>query len=117
MTEEKTTVDLEWTPVVDGEPDTDNTLTMTVPKESTVELNMAVDGEEVTDGYILPDKVYTILKWLAIFVMPAAGVFVQTLGNIWNVPIMEPIALTITAVNTFVGAVIGISSVKNYLGK
>lgn len=61
---------------------------------------------------ILPDKVYDILKWLLLTFTPALIVLISTLGVIYNFD-TEVITLTIGAIATFIGALIGISN-HNY---
>ena len=61
---------------------------------------------------MLPDKVYQILKWLALICLPAASVLIGALGQIWMWPDAEKITLTISAVATFIGCLIGVSSIK-----
>lgn len=58
------------------------------------------------------NKTYDILKWLVIVVSPAITTLLMTLYSIWgwNIPI-EAIVGTITAVTTFIGVIIGISSI------
>ena len=60
----------------------------------------------------MKNKTYDILKWLVIVVSPAICTLLLTLYSIWgwNIPI-EAICGTITAVTTFVGVIIGISSI------
>lgn len=61
----------------------------------------------------LPDKVYEILKWLLIIVVPAFVTLFPTLCNAWgwNIPV-DAITTTITAVATFVGVCVGISTIN-----
>lgn len=61
----------------------------------------------------LPDKVYEILKWLLIIVVPAFVTLFPTLANAWgwNIPV-DAITTTITAVATFVGVCVGISTIN-----
>lgn len=61
---------------------------------------------------ILPDKVYNALKWLLITFVPALLVLIETLGVIYNYD-TQVIVLTISAIATFIGALIGISN-TNY---
>lgn len=61
---------------------------------------------------VLPDKVYDVLKWIVMLVLPAIATFVVTLFGIWNIPYGEAISGTIMAINTLLGAVIGISNVS-----
>lgn len=62
---------------------------------------------------VLPDKVYNILKWIAILVLPAIATFIISIFGIWNIPYGEAISGTIMAVDTLIGAIIGISN-ANY---
>lgn len=65
-------------------------------------------------SFILPDKVYTVLKWLCVIVSPALCTLIVTLANLWGWQIpTEAIVGTITAITTFVGIVLGISN-HNY---
>ena len=61
---------------------------------------------------ILPDKLYDILKWVLITFVPALLVLIETLGVIYNYD-TQVIVLTISAIATFIGALIGISN-TNY---
>lgn len=61
---------------------------------------------------ILPDNVYNFLKWLLLTFTPALIVLISTLGVIYNFD-TEVITLTIGAIATFIGTLIGISN-HNY---
>lgn len=58
----------------------------------------------------MSNKVYDILKWVAMIVLPATGTLYLTLSGIWGLPYGEQIAGSITAIDTFLGAVLMISS-------
>ena len=58
------------------------------------------------------DKVYNFLKWLAIIVIPAIGSLYFGLSGIWGFPYTEQIVGTITLVDTFLGALLGISTAQ-----
>lgn len=58
------------------------------------------------------DKAYNIIKWIAQLVLPAAGTLYFALSQIWGFPFGEEIVGTITAVDVFLGALIGISTVQ-----
>lgn len=58
----------------------------------------------------LSDKWYNILKWVALIVLPALGTFYFTLATIWGLPYAEQIVGTVTAVDTLLGALLGIST-------
>ena len=61
----------------------------------------------------MSNKTYDTLKYIALYVLPALATLILTLGNIWGIPYAEAIAATITAIDTFLGAILGISS-KEY---
>ena len=61
---------------------------------------------------ILPDRVYDVLKWVAIIVMPAISTFIVGLGGIWSIPYAGQLAATVTAIGVLLGALLGLSSVK-----
>ena len=58
----------------------------------------------------ISNKLYDILKWLVIIVLPAAGTLYAALSSVWGWPNSEEIVTTITSVDTFLGAVLCISS-------
>lgn len=58
----------------------------------------------------LSNKVYDILKWIAMYLLPAAGTLYFALSGIWGLPYGEQIVGTITAIDTFVGVILGIST-------
>ena len=58
------------------------------------------------------NKVYDILKWIALVALPAATALWLTLANIWGFPYAEAIGATMAAVTTFLGAILGISSIQ-----
>jgi len=55
-------------------------------------------------------KVYDILKWIAQILLPALGTLYFALAGIWGFPYAEQIVGTITAIDTFLGIILGISS-------
>lgn len=61
----------------------------------------------------MSNKVYDILKYVAQIVLPALGTLYFALANLWNLPYGEEIVGTITAIDTFLGAILMISS-NNY---
>lgn len=61
---------------------------------------------------ILPDKLYTFLKWMAIVALPALATLVKVVCSIWNLPYGDQIATTITAIATFIGALLMVSTIS-----
>ena len=60
----------------------------------------------------MSNKVYNILKWIAMYLLPAVGTLYFALAGIWGLPYGEQIVGTITAVDTFLGVVLGISTAQ-----
>lgn len=58
----------------------------------------------------MSSKVYDILKRLAAPVLPAIATLLGTIGKIWGLPIMTPIALTVGAIATCLGTIVVKSS-------
>jgi hypothetical protein len=58
----------------------------------------------------LNNKVYDVLKWIAMYLLPAVGTLYFALAGIWEFPYGEEIVGTLTALDAFLGAVLGISS-------
>lgn len=58
----------------------------------------------------MSNKVYDILKYVAQIILPAVATLYFALAGIWNFPYGEEVVGTITAVDTFLGVVLGISS-------
>lgn len=65
----------------------------------------------------MPNKAYDVLKYVAQVVLPGAGTLYFALAGIWGFPYGEQIVGTITAVDTFLGLLLGISSSKFYKEK
>ena len=60
----------------------------------------------------MSNKVYDILKAIALIWLPAAGTLYSTLAGIWGFPYAEQVAVTVVAVDTFLGTVLGISTAR-----
>lgn len=60
----------------------------------------------------LTNKTYDVLKWVAQYLLPAAGTLYFALSGIWGLPYGEQIVGTITAVDTFLGVILGISTMQ-----
>lgn len=58
----------------------------------------------------MDNKMYDILKWIAQILLPALGALYFALASIWGLPYAEQIVGTITAVDAFLGAILGIST-------
>lgn len=61
----------------------------------------------------MKNEVYDFLKRVALVVLPALATLIITIFQIWNIPYGEQIGATITAIDTALGVILGISS-RNY---
>ncbi len=61
----------------------------------------------------MSNEVYDVLKFVAQILLPACGTLYFALASIWGLPYGEQIVGTITAVDAFLGACLGIST-KQY---
>ncbi len=59
------------------------------------------------------NKTYDVLKWIAMYLLPATGTLYFALAGIWGFPFGEQVVGTLTAVDTFLGVILGIST-ANY---
>ena len=82
---------------------TENTITIPASDTRT--------DSDIPNG-LIPDRLYDILKWVAIIVMPALSTFIVGLGGIWSLPYAGQVAATVTAVGVLLGAFLGLSSVQ-----
>lgn len=65
------------------------------------------------DIFSMSDKTYDTLKWISMILIPALGTLYFALAGIWGFPYGEQIVGTLTAIDTFLGVILGISS-ANY---
>jgi hypothetical protein len=61
----------------------------------------------------MSNETYDILKWVAQYLLPALATLYFAVAKIWGLPYGEEIVGTITAVDTFLGVLLGIST-ANY---
>lgn len=60
----------------------------------------------------LSDKVYNVLKWITMYVLPGIGTLYFALAGIWGFPYGEQVLGTITAIETFLGLILGLSTAQ-----
>lgn len=60
----------------------------------------------------LPNKVYDILKWITMIVLPALATAYVGLAAIWSFPYADEVAKTTAVVCTLLGALLGISTAQ-----
>ena len=61
---------------------------------------------------LMSNKTYDVLKFIALTVLPALATLYGALAQIWQLPYGKEIPLTIMAIDTFLGVLLGISSSK-----
>lgn len=60
----------------------------------------------------MSNELYDKLKWVAQYLLPAVATLYFAVASIWGLPYSEQVVGTITAVDAFLGAVLGISTKK-----
>ena len=60
----------------------------------------------------MTNKAYDIIKWIVVIVLPSLGTLYFALASIWGLPYGEEIVGTITAIDTFLGAIMMISTAQ-----
>ena len=61
----------------------------------------------------MSNKVYDVLKWIALVALDALGLFCKTIAAIWGLPLGDELLATCTALSLFLGALIGVSSAQH----
>ena len=61
---------------------------------------------------IIPDKVYDVLKWLTLVVIPALATAYVGFAAIWGWPYADEVAKTTAVICTLLGALLGISTAQ-----
>lgn len=97
--------------------------------KNTTDTGEALPGVDVSDwpetadvthdvpDWLIPSRVYDILKWLGLIVLPALAVFVNTVGPAWGWPHVDAIVTTLNALGILAGALIGVSAIKQHLDR
>ena len=60
----------------------------------------------------MSNKMYDVLKWIAMVALPAIGTLYFALAGIWGFPYGEEVVGTITAIDTCLGVMLGITSAQ-----
>ena len=58
----------------------------------------------------LSDALYNALKWLSLIALPAAAALYAALAGVWGWGYIKEVTITIASVETFIGALIGVST-------
>lgn len=60
--------------------------------------------------YIIPGKIYQVLKWVGLIACPAIATFVGAVFPAWGIPNADAVVLTLNATGVLIGALIGVSA-------
>lgn len=71
---------------------------------------------ESMPDWLLPNRVYDVMKWVGLVICPALATLILAVGDAWGLPDVQQIAATITAIGTFIGVVIGASALSANAG-
>lgn len=58
------------------------------------------------------NKVYDVLKWIALIALDAVGVFYKAISAIWGLPFGDEVLATCSAMSLLIGALIGVSAAQ-----
>ena len=67
-------------------------------------------------NFTISSKVYDILKWVALILLPALSTLYAALSGFWNWPYPKEICGTINAIGVFIGAILQVSSGNYWKG-
>lgn len=60
----------------------------------------------------MSNKVYDVLKWIALIALDAVGVFYKAVSAIWGLPYGDEVLATCTALSVLIGTLVGVSSAQ-----
>lgn len=60
----------------------------------------------------ISNRMYDVLKWVAILFLPALAILIRTVFAIWQIPLGDQISATIIALQVFLGAILGVSTLN-----
>ena len=62
-------------------------------------------------NYLIPNKVYDIIKWVGLIACPAIATFIGVVGPVWGMPHVDAVVTTVNAIGLLIGALIGASQI------
>ncbi|MBR6654358.1 MAG: hypothetical protein IKL27_06475 [Oscillospiraceae bacterium] len=65
----------------------------------------------------LNDKVYDVLKWVALVALDAIGVCYKAIAAVWALPYGDEVLTTCAAVAVCLGTLLGVSTAQYYKDK
>lgn len=60
----------------------------------------------------MSNKMYDILKWIALIALDAVGVFYKAVSAVWGLPCGDEVLATCTALSVLIGTLVGVSSAQ-----
>lgn len=60
----------------------------------------------------MSNKLYDVLKWVALVALDAVGLFYKTVATIWSLPLGDEVLATCAALSLLIGTLIGVSSAQ-----
>ena len=60
----------------------------------------------------MSNKVYDVLKWIALIALDAFGVFYSTIASVWGLPFGDQVLYTTSALAVLLGTLLGVSSAQ-----
>ena len=63
--------------------------------------------------YPIPDRLYQVMKWAGLIACPALAVFYGTVAPAWGLPYADQIVVTLNALGTLIGILIGASQLAS----
>lgn len=66
--------------------------------------------------YIIPSKIYQVLKWAGLIACPAIATFIGSVFPAWGIPNADAVVLTLNATGVLIGALIGVSAATSKQG-
>lgn len=70
---------------------------------------------DTAPDWLIPSRVYDVLKWLGLIVLPALAVFVGAVGPAWGWTHVDATVTTLNALGILAGTLIGVSAIKQRL--
>lgn len=68
--------------------------------------------EKTVPDWLIPNRVYDVLKWVGLLVLPTCAWLFGTVGPAWGWENVDAGVLTLNAAGTAIGAVIGASAIS-----
>ena len=61
---------------------------------------------------MISNKVYNVLKYIALIALPALVTLLIGIGDVWGLEWMPKVAMTVSLITSFLGALLQVSSSK-----